>query len=238
MADNNRIETLGINESSVVSNKAKQDINESNKILSKTPEIKKDSSAKLDQQVAALATSINKGHKVIDNNTQQGDDQQEKEQVKISTEVSEQTSGETQQIDKASLKNQHTKIPALPLKNILSKLNNEGLEETVKVNPGSALRAREKKKLKYERFEDDPVSSYSSSLPPSEINDDVIVNISAIEIDKNDISIYNSPREEDKQEEAVTPGNTKKKILLVLAYILLFMLVIGVLVYVLGMKTV
>ena len=42
-------------------------------------------------------------------------------------------------------------------------------------------------------------SMYSSSLPPSSFGDKV-VNISAIEIDKNDLSIYYSPRHDEKEE--------------------------------------
>lgn len=57
-----------------------------------------------------------------------------------------------------------------------------------------------KKKEVYNNFaEEDNISSFTDSLPPSDVGD-VVVNISAIEIDKNELSIYNSPKKEDENE--------------------------------------
>lgn len=60
-------------------------------------------------------------------------------------------------------------------------------------------------------------TSISSSMPPSDLGDKV-VNISAIEIDKNDIEIINSPRKEEDEMFTSRPSNLQRS-LVCLVYI-------------------
>lgn len=79
-------------------------------------------------------------------------------------------------------------------------LPNNFEEKQFKIN-NLTPRSKNKQFINYNNFAEEHNNSYfSSSLPPSD-NGDVVVNISAIEIDKNDISIYISPREEEKQQQ-------------------------------------
>lgn len=75
--------------------------------------------------------------------------------------------------------------------------NNEG-EKKFKVG----IAKQQKNGKMYRNFAEETNSNYSSSLPPSDLGEKV-VNISAIEIDKNDISFYISPRQNEKNNDSV-----------------------------------
>lgn len=109
-------------------------------------------------------------------------------------------------------------------------------EETqFKVNT-TTPRTKDKQKMKFanlnfaEHVSKNDTSQYSSSLPPSSFGDKV-VNISAIEIDKNDISFYASPRDDEKnqtqeshaQEDQVFrhPGNSLLRVFLKVVFFFL-----------------
>lgn len=160
-----RVETLGVNDSSISASKDKT-------AISQFPEDSELSSQKL--KIGCVGEV-----KIDDNQVSPADTQQEQEQV-----------GEP---------NSHSKppmVPSLQLKNIQARIKEELNNEATnfKVDRGEP-KPKEKRKFNYQNFQEEKSqSSFTDSLPPD--NGEVVVNISAIEIDKNDISIYNSPRNE------------------------------------------
>lgn len=171
------------------------------------------------------------------------DNQEEKEKVgkndESKSEVHDNSNINQTERTGQELNTKNTDVPSLPLKNILSKiqLDQDGNKEhNIKINPGSANRSIDKRKIRYDKFQDEPsYSNNSSSLPPSDIGD-VVVNISAIEIDKNELSIYISPREENEKKRILQEEQAllRKKIAFVVIYFLLFLCVVAVLIYVLS----
>ena len=123
-------------------------------------------------------------------------------------------------------------VPSLPLKELLNiQLPNNQLN--LKITHKLNTQGKEKHKIKYQNFEDENISSYSSSLPPNE-DGEVIVNISAIEIDKNDISFYVDNDQQTDKKEAIKKKETSKcKILsFILLYVFILLLIGGIILFI------
>lgn len=201
-----RVETLGVNDSSLSSTKDKPAVRE-------IPEELESNNNK------KLKIGVDGEVKIEDFQSSQADTQQEKEQV-----------GEPNTLTKAPY------VPTLQLKNIQARikedLNNEAANFKV---DRKEPKPKEKRKINYQTFQEEKSqSSFTDSLPPD--NGEVVVNISAIEIDKNDISIYNSPRNDAASknrpvQEQVSNRRTKLLIILILIVSLIILIGCGYILY-------
>lgn len=193
-----RVETLGVNDSSLSVSKDKPAVKE-------IPEELESNNNK------KLKIGLDGEVKIEDYQSSPADTQQEKEQV-----------GEPNSNSRPPI------VPSLQLKNIQARikedLNNEATNFKVE---RSEPKPKEKRKINYQAFQEEKSqSSFTDSLPPD--NGEVVVNISAIEIDKNDISIYNSPRNDSAKnklplQEQASHRRTRLLIILILTVSLIIL---------------
>lgn len=218
-SQNSVVETLGLNDSKVGNKNTKKHKLINDKNIETKPVNKTSGTSKKDS---------------MSNTDQLNTDLYKKESILLNTEkTTNSTQAEENKLNKKAIV-----IQKLPLKSILAQINEGGNneEKNIKVNI-SGRKPIEKRKVNYNKFEEENSSVQSSSLPSSKASD-FTDNISAIEIDKNEISIHKSPRKKiivepppdsdrDHDEEA------GRKIGFIIVYFFLFLIVLALLVYVL-----